>query len=130
VAARRRFLASLCAVADAFSPRVTVVFDSSEPLHDEFDSTAVELVLPAAGLNADFTIERMVAAHPSPSGVLVVTSDRQIRDAVEASGADSISCSGFMEEIEEKQKEVAGSVGKNNALRFKPRMGDVFPGKL
>jgi len=95
--ARQQLIRAIERTAMGMASRVTMVFDGKGPRpgKDEEIDSALEVVFSPGHLTADTMIERMVASHPQPDRILVVTSDRLERNMVSASGAQSISCGDF-----------------------------------
>lgn len=129
-AARRLLVQSLDACAGTLADRITVVFDSdSGRPADEFAGASVTVEYAPARWGADAVIERKVAEARSPTDILVVTSDRGERLAVEASGALSMSCAAFLEELDHHRSRgprLPRSPGARRGARG-PTLGDYFP---
>ena len=84
--AMRRLAAELAGFARASGEEVTVVFDGS-PFEVDTDGVEVRFA-PRRGRNAaDDEIARLVGADSDPSGITVVTSDRELAERVQADGA-------------------------------------------
>lgn len=105
---------------------ITIVFDGKDPSGaSEYAEPPMEVIFAPAHLSADTVIERLVFAHQDPGSLLVVTSDRLIRQAVEAAGAQSMACGDFLSRAQTRAN-VSASVRRRPALSGR-RLGDYFP---
>ena len=93
-AAMRRLIGELEALAAATGDEVAVVFDG-RPF--ELDGGGrVEVGFAPGGRNAaDHAIADWVRADPDPTSFTVVTSDRELEEAVRAAGADVLGSGAF-----------------------------------
>ncbi len=101
---RRRFLNDL---ADRLGPdragRATVVFDASSPPGDfplESRFRGLALVFALGDENADARLERMIARHSHPRDLVVVSTDRRIRQAAARRRAQAVRSEEFLDMIE------------------------------
>lgn len=85
--ARHQFLADLAAALDpADAATTTVVFDAADPPANRPDRTSYKgltIVFAVGDEDADARIEALIAAHPSPKQLTVVSADLRIRRAAE-----------------------------------------------
>ena len=91
-AQRNRLLAGLAALVARTGAEVTVVFDGAEldqpPVVNGPRGVRVRFSPP--GVSADEVIRRLVAAEPTGRPVVAASSDREIAEGVEASGARAV----------------------------------------
>ncbi|MGI6086530.1 MAG: NYN domain-containing protein [Kiritimatiellia bacterium] len=129
IAARRSALIRLLEQsAGTLTPRITLVFDGA--LHSamiEPCKTFVEETFTPAGMSADATIEAMITADPCPSNILVVTSDRMIADAAAAVGTETMSCSAFLNTLDDAHKNISSHIMRLAASSRGPSLGEFFP---
>jgi predicted RNA-binding protein with PIN domain len=97
--ARRRFLDG---VAAAIGPmelaETTVVFDAADPPTGRAHQTTYKgmtIVYAVGDENADARIEALIASHPAPGRLTVVSSDRRVRQAAQRRRAKSMDSDGF-----------------------------------
>jgi predicted RNA-binding protein with PIN domain len=85
---------------------ITIVFDGAAELIVPRESRVhgIEIVFSEPGVNADEAIRILVATSPNPKSVLVVTADRQIKDAVLKVGAKVVSPVSFLQRAEEESE--------------------------
>lgn len=123
--AARALTARIEAAAPAIPERVTVVFDgSADPA--ERAGSPIEILFPQAGGSADAVIERLVAKAERPEDITVVTSDTALRRVAEAANAHTMSCSGFLEVLDETRVRMTDRISRQK--RGRPRtLGDAFP---
>ncbi len=102
--AKRELIATLQDFADASGARVTVVLDGRplhglpEGSHDRLDV----LYAPRRGRDAaDDRIVELVEVDEEPASLVVVTSDRALRERVEWLGARVVGSSTFLRRVEE-----------------------------
>jgi len=127
-AARWRLARKIDELGGQFAPRVTIVFDGSRGGRDAaFESSSVEVVFCPGHVSADEWIEKAVQRHRDPQQVLVVTSDRTVRTAVEGSGAFSMSCGRFLDLIAENREDLGERLVRQAGAQG-PTLGDFFPG--
>jgi predicted RNA-binding protein with PIN domain len=101
---RRHFLNEL---ADALGPQrasqTTVVLDASRPPADfppESSYKGLDVVFAIADENADARIERLIAEHPAPKTLTVVSSDRRVRRAASRRKAKTLDSDQFLDLLE------------------------------
>ncbi|MCD6406097.1 MAG: NYN domain-containing protein [Planctomycetes bacterium] len=97
--AREAIVAFLAVHRGALREKVTVVFDGTRSVvygAKSENTRGVEVIFSEPGETADEVICRMVAGSPNPRAFLVVTADRAIRNAVQASGARIIGPRNFL----------------------------------
>jgi predicted RNA-binding protein with PIN domain len=99
--AMRRLAEQLAGFAANTGDSVTVVFDG-RPF--EVDAEPAEVVFaPAPGPNAaDDEIARIVAAHPDPASLSVVTSDRDLVSRVIEHGAEVVPSRSFRRQLDKQ----------------------------
>jgi hypothetical protein len=84
---RDRLTRSLAALAARTGAEVTVVFDGAAVVVPTSSPRGVRVVFSPPGVIADDVIRRMAAAEPVGRVLVVVTSDREIADAVRRTGS-------------------------------------------
>lgn len=127
--ARRMLVNRLERAAGALADRVVVVFDGrgeGGPAED-FAKSAVDVRYSPAGTTADLVIERMVRESPNPERILVVTSDRQERDSVDAAGARHTGCGDFLDRLQGVETNLAESARATRRTAPPNPLGDWFP---
>jgi predicted RNA-binding protein with PIN domain len=108
--ARQRFLNRL---ADALGPvdarQTTVVFDAADP-PDEFPAETahkgITVVFAVGEENADARIEQLIARHPAPKSLTVVSSDQRIRQAADRRKARALTAEKFLDQLERPPSQV------------------------
>lgn len=86
--------------AEASGEPVTVVFDGDGPPELAGREGAVEVVFVGRGRTADDEIARRVAADPDPGSLVVVTSDSELAQRVEAHGTSRLGAGAFRRRLE------------------------------
>lgn len=112
--------------------RITIVFDGSiEGRQPGFESAAVEVLFSPLNASADSLIERLAVGSPDPRAILVISSDRQEREIVEAAGIRTLPCPSFLEEVRRATHHLAATM-KRRSSSPEPRgkLGDFFPSAL
>ncbi len=102
--------------------RITLVFDGRSERAQADSEAGVEVVFSGGHLSADGMIGRLVQSAKKTDDILVVSSDRFVRDAAEAAGAHTMASGLFFEQ--------ASMRPRNNApcnRGFKSTLGDLFP---
>jgi predicted RNA-binding protein with PIN domain len=96
---RERFLD---AVVEALGPfdaaRATVVFDAAHPpagRPERANHRGIEVIYAVGDENADARIEALLAGHPTPSRLTVISSDRRVRAAALRRRAKAIDSDSF-----------------------------------
>lgn len=131
VEARRNLVKQIDELAGGLAKKVTIVFDGTIGGRDDsFKMANLEIVYSEAVVTADRIIERMVSASTQPDKILVVTSDRSERHTVEAAGGDTMSCSVFVEMMEDSRKSLKAGMKKLQKQARGPTLGDFFPDAL
>lgn len=104
--ARRRFLDDLAdALGPDQAPHATVVFDANKHPGDfnlKADYRGLALVFALGDENADARIEELIAVHSSPKSLVVVSSDRRVREAALRRKARSIKCDDLLDALERR----------------------------
>jgi predicted RNA-binding protein with PIN domain len=100
-AAMAALVERLGAFAASTGEPVTVVFE--RPPAGDPTAPGVEVThAPRPGRDAaDDEIEQLLALHPAPESVHVVTSDRALADRVRALGAEVVGAAGFRAQLED-----------------------------
>jgi predicted RNA-binding protein with PIN domain len=110
--ARRRFLDELAgALGGDFAREATVVFDATVPPGDfglAETYRGIGLVFALGDECADARIEQLIAAHSNPRALIVVSSDRRIRQAAARRRARSLTADEFWVMVD-KVKERKGA---------------------
>ena len=129
MAARERMIRKIESVVGALAEKITVVFDGrDDPGGSEDVIAGVQVLYSRNGMTADTVIERLVHAHAQPGEILVVTSDRRERETVMASGADTMSCSNFLDLCRQTRSRMLPRTSTSRSASFKgPTLGDFFP---
>lgn len=102
--AKRELIATLQDFADASGARVTVVLDGRPlaGLPEGAHGTVNVLYAPRRGRDAaDDRIVELVEADDEPAGLVVITSDRALRERVELLGARMVGSSTFLRRVED-----------------------------
>lgn len=103
---RHRFLALLCErMPPVQRQRCTVVFDAQDaPLNLPRESRLQDLriLFAPAGGDADTEIEALIATHPAPSNLVVVSSDHRLHKAAKRRGATPIDSDPYWEQLERR----------------------------
>jgi uncharacterized protein len=105
---RRRFLNDLAGALDPVDAhQTTVVFDASAPPDDlpaetTFKGLLVEFAV--SDENADARIEWLIAHHPAPKSLTVVSSDHRIRQAAARRKAQALTAEEFLDQLESRAK--------------------------
>jgi len=113
--------------------RASIIFDGRNLFRCENNpaSPVVEVIFARGDLTADGKITRMVIGHPNPSRILVVSSDRIIRNSVEAAGASSMSAGDFWEWSDRQSQNAhlgTSGINKPTARKFGGlSLGEIFP---
>lgn len=107
--------------------QVTVVFDGSSGIRPRDKAPhGLEVVFSEAGVTADEVICEMIGNAPNPRALLVVSDDRQIRNAAVKAGAKPLSSRTFLHETHkaaEKQKKAIPPEPREKYTG--PKAGDV-----
>jgi len=120
--ARERLVQELGTVLGTVAERLTVVFDGRAGVEPE---AAVERgVNVVFALSADAWIEREVRTAEDPASLLVVSSDRLVRQSAEAAGAETMGCGEFLELCDRLRRTRST---RRPARTFTRRLGDAFP---
>ncbi len=96
--------------------KITVIFDHGVPggWSRELSTGPVEVVFAGSHTNADRVLIERIRAAKNPSGLLVVSSDREVRQAAQGRGARVISATEFVARLlslsAPRQAEVADDV--------------------
>lgn len=105
---RRRFLNDL---AERLGPdeasQTTIVFDASQApagLSHEGLHKGMTVLFAAQGEEADERIEHLIAHHPAPKGLTVVSSDHRIRLAAKRRRASVKTADEFWSELEDRRR--------------------------
>jgi predicted RNA-binding protein with PIN domain len=99
---RRRLIQLLEKTVGILAERITVVFDGhSSGGPDEQESSVVEVLFSPRDKTADTIIEQLVFQTGPADGVVVVTSDRLERETTGATGAETMACSVFLDQLNE-----------------------------
>jgi predicted RNA-binding protein with PIN domain len=99
-AAQRRLVARLEAFAAARDEPVTVIFDGAEHPAGGGARVAVRFATRSGPDAADDDVARLVARHPDPASLVVVTSDAALVGRVGAAGARVVGAGVFLRELD------------------------------
>lgn len=97
--AREKLILELQAFQDTSDWLVTLVFDGKQGTPQTPEPGKIAILYSTRNSTADSIIERIVAKHPHPEQITVVTSDRAEQHTVESLGALSLSPDWLFEEI-------------------------------
>lgn len=101
--ARRRLLDFLHERLESRAGAVTVVFDARRrPRHvaSEFSDGSFTVRFAERGEEADDVIETLLAKHPAPRRLVIVSDDRRLRDAAAKRRAHSLGCQDLLDHLE------------------------------
>ncbi len=102
--ARLRFLNKLVEALGAVDAhQTTVVFDAAHPPNDlpsETTHKGITVMFAVNEENADAQIERLIAQHPTPKTLTVVSSDHRIRHAATRRKAQAVTADDFLSRLE------------------------------
>jgi predicted RNA-binding protein with PIN domain len=98
--AQRRLVERLEDFAGAREVPVTVVFDGRPHDAGGGDRVAVGFASRSGRDAADDDLAALVARHPDPASLTVVTSDAALADRVRASGAKVVGAGAFLRELD------------------------------
>jgi predicted RNA-binding protein with PIN domain len=102
--------------------RITLVFDGRSDRSERGEEAGLQLVFSGGQLSADGVIVALVRAEARPDEILVVSSDRFVREAAEAAGAQTVASGVFLEQLQARPTRDTRS-----GLAFRPTLGDLFP---
>lgn len=106
--------------------RLIIIFDGTVPGRDDaLSSGAVTVEYMAAHDSADRKIEKLIGEAKSASEVLVVTSDRTLRNVASGLGAQTMSCEEFVDDMRTPADD-GGYKPKRQAGKGKFSVGDAF----
>ncbi len=104
--ARTRFLDDLAAsLGPLDSAGAVVVFDAAHPPPDRPDRAkhkGLTILFAVDDEDADARIEAILASHPTPKAVTVVSTDHRVRVAAIRKGARSLSCDEFLSQVADR----------------------------
>lgn len=111
--ARQRFLGRLARALGAVDAhQTTVVFDAATP-PEEFPAVAsfqgITVIYAVGDENADARIEQLIAQHPAPKSLTVVSSDQRIRHAAARRKARALTADAFLDQLEAPPRPAAPS---------------------
>lgn len=102
--ARNAFLTRLADRLGAFeASQTTVVFDAAEPLANLPRNTThkgLSVLFASEAVDADEEIEKLIAAHPAPRKLTVVSSDRRLQVAAARKKASFIDADTFWDRLQ------------------------------
>ncbi len=124
--ARQLLIRKVQQTTDHWTCHTIIVFDGKDTSgSDEYAEPPMEIVFAPSHLTADTVIERLVFAHEHPATILVVTSDRLIRQTTEAAGAHSMSCGDFLRQAQTRGNASCPTRARTN--KSGGHLGDYFP---
>jgi predicted RNA-binding protein with PIN domain len=100
--AQRRLVDRLEEFADARDVPVTVIFDGRPHDAGGGGRVAVGFASRSGRDAADDDLAALVAGHPEPSSLTVVTSDAALADRVRAAGARVLGAGAFLRELDDR----------------------------
>jgi uncharacterized protein len=101
--ARQRLLEFLHERLEPTTAEITVVFDAKrKPRHvpSEYFDGAIRIVFAGRNQEADDVIETLVAEHPQPARLVVVSEDRRLRQAAARRHGRSMGCQELLDYLE------------------------------
>lgn len=102
--ARTRFLNDLAGALGPFEAlEATVVFDAATSPPDrpeQLTHKGMTIIYAVGDENADARIERLIAEHPAPRELIVVSSDHRLRKAAARRKAQAVSADDFLMQLE------------------------------
>jgi predicted RNA-binding protein with PIN domain len=120
---RTRFLNELAEALGAVDAHLTtVVFDAAAPPEDrprETTHKGIHVVFAVDEENADERIERLIAEHPAPKSLTVVSSDNRIRQAATRRRARALTADEFLASLDARKTARAGPPAAPNAAEPK-----------
>jgi predicted RNA-binding protein with PIN domain len=111
--ARRRFLDDLVTALGADAGRTTIVFDAlvhPGDFHVDTQYRGLAVLFALGDENADARIEQLIASHPKPKTLTVVSSDRRIRQAAARRRARCLTAEQYWELIDELKDRRANEI--------------------
>lgn len=128
--ARIRLVRQMESLIGILAERITIVFDGAiAGQQTGFESAGVEVLFSSLNASADSIIERLSAGSPNPETIVVVSSDRQEREVVEAAGIHTLPCPPFLVEVRRAADQLAATMKRRAAApERRGKLGDFFPG--
>lgn len=128
---RKNLLIRLEPLVNVLASRITIVFDGRGKglPNQEKDSAIIDVIYSTGGQTADSVIESLVWNAARPENILVVTSDRLIRDAAAAKGADTMASSLFISTMKEQYSLLNARLNTIKQRHGNITLGDFFPGQ-
>ena len=105
--AQRRLVARLETFADARDEPVTVIFDGRPHDAGGGSRVAVTFARRSGRDGADDDVAALVARHPDPGSLAVVTSDAALADRVRAAGAQVVGAGAFLRLLDDAEEDGA-----------------------
>jgi predicted RNA-binding protein with PIN domain len=99
--AQRRLVQRLETFAAERDEPVTVIFDGRPHNAGGGERVAVRFARRSARDAADDDVAALVARHPDPASLTVVTSDRELADRVRAAGGEVVGAGPFLRRLDE-----------------------------
>jgi predicted RNA-binding protein with PIN domain len=99
--AQRRLVQRLETFAAERDEPVTVIFDGRPHDAGGGERVAVRFARRSGRDAADDDVAALVARHPDPASLTVVTSDRELADRVRAAGGDVVGAGPFLRRLDE-----------------------------
>ncbi len=127
--ARNDLVRQMETLLGVLAERITIVFDGTiGGRQTGFEAARVEVLFSSENASADAIIERIATDHGAQGTTLVISSDRQERQTVEAAGIRTLSCNFFLQEIERMTRNLRAEI-KRKTISPKPqgKLGDFFP---
>lgn len=106
---------------------VTVVFDGSSGIRPrEKPPHGLEVIFSEAGVTADEVICGIIDTAPNPRALLVVSDDRQIKNAAVKAGAKPLSSRAFLAETYKETEKQKKAIPPEPREKYQgPKSGDV-----
>lgn len=127
--ARSSLVRMIDAALDTIAHRACVVFDGKVPTPTAhgLSQPDIEVLFSPPDQTADALIARMASRSIAPADVLVVTSDRIEREAVEAAGAMVVSCVQFLDLLRQARSRTSFALRHRSRRPSGSSLGDFFP---
>lgn len=118
--AREQLIRRIDRLSSALASCVELVFDGrSGGSREQVATTVLHIIYSPAPRTADALIEEMVAEAGDPTSLCVVTSDRVEQNVVRAAGAEVMSCAGFLDRLDELERQITKDLKRPSGFERK-----------
>lgn len=127
--ARASLVRQMESLVGILAERITIVFDgATDGRQTSLASAGVDVLFSSLNASADSIIERLSAESPDPESLVVISSDRQEREIVEAAGIHTLPCRLFLVEVRRAADHLAATMRKRSGSpEPRGKLGDFFP---